>query len=180
MRFFNIKQHRNRIPHEEQQRTFEAWVTDHKTVLFKIVRAYAFTPADRDDLFQEMLVEVWRSVVSFKKQCAVSTWMYRVALNTAMKWNRQESRRVGNEPLEREGQLLIANSAETDERLEWLYEQIAKLNKADRSLALLLLDGFSYKEMATIVGISVNHVGVKINRIKKHLIAQSETMEYAS
>ena len=71
------------------------------------------------------------------------------------------------------GQHIIASQQPLDDRLVWLYEEIAQLNKVDRSLTLLLLDGFSYKEMSKILGISESNVGVKINRIKKHLTTKS-------
>jgi len=96
--------------------------------------------------------------------------MYRVALNTAIAWNRREDRHQrGKQPLEAAAGVLSASSADRDPQVEWLYRQIAELSEVDRSLALLMLDGFSYREMADIVGISENYVGVKINRIKSAL-----------
>jgi RNA polymerase sigma-70 factor (ECF subfamily) len=74
--------------------------------------------------------------------------------------------------------LLQQNDAEVDERLEWIYKEIGKLDKVDRSLSLLLLDGFSYKEMANILGITESNVGVKIHRIKKHFIKKSEEYDH--
>lgn len=74
--------------------------------------------------------------------------------------------------------LLQQNKTAVDERLEWMYRQVAKLDKIDRSLSLLLLDGFSYKEMSNILDISESNVGVKIHRIKKHLIEKSEEYDH--
>jgi RNA polymerase sigma-70 factor (ECF subfamily) len=97
--------------------------------------------------------------------------MYRVALNTAIAWNRREERHErGKQPLAAAAGVLSASAPDSrDPRVEWLYRQIAELNEVDRSLALLMLDGFSYREMADIVGISDSYVGVKINRIKSAL-----------
>jgi RNA polymerase sigma-70 factor (ECF subfamily) len=94
-----------------------------------------------------------------------------VALNTAIAWNRREDRhQQGKQPLAAAAGVLSASTADSrDPRVEWLYRQIAELKEVDRSLALLMLDGFSYREMADIVGISENYVGVKINRIKSAL-----------
>lgn len=137
-----------------------------------MVQAYAFTPADRDDLFQEITLQVWRSVEAFRGDSAVTTWIYRVALNTAIAWSRKEKRHQHfKEPLEA-ADLLETAMPERDPRLDWLYAQIAQLDEVDRSLALLLLDGFSYREMASVLGITENHVGVKINRIKAALIGK--------
>jgi RNA polymerase sigma-70 factor (ECF subfamily) len=97
--------------------------------------------------------------------------MYRVALNTAIAWTRKQNRhRRGKELLDGMEDLLTTASAEgRDPRVEWLYQQIAQLKDVDRSVALLLLDGFSYKEIAAIVGLTESNVGVKINRIKAAL-----------
>ena len=155
----------------ERERIFGEWLAGHKGILFKVVRAHAFTRADREDLFQEIAVQVWRSVDAFRGESSVVTWLYRVALNTAIAWNRREERHQrGKQPLEAAAGVLGAGSPDSrDPRVEWLYRQIADLNEVDRSLALLMLDGFSYREMADIVGISENYVGVKINRIKSAL-----------
>jgi RNA polymerase sigma-70 factor (ECF subfamily) len=155
----------------ERDRIFSDWLAGHKGILFKVVHAYAFEHADRQDLFQEIAIQVWRSVDTYRGESSVSTWMYRVALNTAIAWTRKEDRHQrGKQPLEVvEGLLTAAPSAGLDPRVEWLYQQIAQLKDVDRSVALLLLDGFSYKEIAAIVGLSESHVGVRIHRIKAAL-----------
>jgi RNA polymerase sigma-70 factor (ECF subfamily) len=158
----------------ERDRIFNEWLAGHKGILFKVVHAYAFEHADRQDLFQEVAVQVWRSVDAFRGESSVPTWMYRVALNTAIAWTRKEGRhRRGKELFEgMEGLLTTEASGRPDPRVEWLYRQIAQLKDVDRSVALLLLDGFSYKEIAAIVGITESNVGVKINRIKSALAGQ--------
>lgn len=154
--------------------TFGDWLAEHKGILFKVVHAYAFEHADRQDLFQEISVQVWRSVDAFRGQSSVRTWMFRVALNTAISWTRKEVRhRRGQQPFESwEGVLTTPSPDGRDPRIEWLYQQIAQLKAVDRSVALLLLEGFSYKEIADILGISESNVGVKINRIKAALAAK--------
>src|SRR4051812_4333006 len=155
----------------ERDRIFGEWLAGHKGILFKVVHAYAFEHADRQDLFQEVVVQVWRSVDAFRGESTVPTWMYRVALNTAIAWTRKEGRhqrRKGDLEVA-EDLLTTASAAQCDPRVEWLYHQIAQLKDVDRSVALLLLDGFSYKEIAGIVGLTESHVGVKINRIKSAL-----------
>lgn len=159
----------------EQKRIFDEWLNDHKGLFFKVVRAYAFTPQDQDDLFQEIAIQVWDSVPGFRGESSVATWIYRVALYTAMSWARLEIKREDRKrPLTAVEHTLLATSAKKDGRLIWLYDQIAQLNEIDRSLTLLLLDGYSYKEMASILGISPSNVGVKINRIKKYLTRKSQ------
>ena len=157
----------------ERDRIFEEWLEAHKGILFKVVRAYAFEHADRQDLFQEVAVQVWRSVDAYREESSVRTWMYRIALNAAISWTRKQDRHQrGKQPLEIVDGLLGASATETDPRVEWLYRQIAQLKDVDRSVALLMLDGFAYKDIAAIAGISEGNVAVKINRIKGSLTAQ--------
>ena len=159
----------------EQQAVFDNWLKDYKALLYKVIRAYAFNEEDREDLFQEITLQIWSSVPKFRAESAVSTWLYRIALNTALKWNKKSKKHAdGHQPLEHTAHLIEMQPTK-DDRLDWLYDEIARLDEVDRSLCLLMLDGFSYKEMAGIVGISENYVGVKINRIKKHLTEKSNT-----
>lgn len=159
---------------KEQQHIFEQWLRQHKALVFKVVRAYAFTAMDQDDLFQEISIQVWRSVTAFRQESSVTTWLYRIALNTAIKWVRKERKHRQDENLEEVQHVLQENKIPVDERLVWLYEEISRLDEIDRSVTLLMLDNFSYKEMADILGITESNVGVKINRIKKHLISKSK------
>jgi RNA polymerase sigma-70 factor (ECF subfamily) len=159
---------------DDQQRLFDQWLKSHQGLLFKVVRAYAFTPQDQEDLFQEIATQLWRSVPSFRGEAVVTTWIYRVALNTAIAWTRKEwKHRNGKQPVEGVESAILQSSPVTDPRIEWLYAQIRQLNEIDRSLTLLLLDGFSYKEIAAMLGITENYVGVKISRIKAYLTSKS-------
>ena len=157
----------------EQDRIFNEWLAGHKGILFKVVHAYAFEHADRQDLFQEVAIQVWHSVDVYRGDSSVSTWIYRIALNAAISWTRKQDRHQrGKQPLETVDGLLAMSAAEADLRVEWLYRQIAQLKDVDRSVALLMLDGFAYKEIASIAGISEGNVAVKINRIKATLTTQ--------
>ena len=110
-------------------------------MLFKVVHAYAFTPHDRDDLFQEIVTQVWNSIPRFRGESAVTTWLYRVALNSALAWSRKERKhRDQTESLETNESALHETTRAKDRRLGWLYEQIARLDHVDRSLTLLLLE----------------------------------------
>jgi RNA polymerase sigma-70 factor, ECF subfamily len=156
----------------QRNQVFEQWMEAHKAILFKVARAYGTTHADREDLFQQIALQVWNSVEAFRGEAAVTTWIYQVALNTALAWNRQERKHGwGRQNLEAATGLLIA-PADRDPRLEWIYQRLAELDEVSRSLALLMLDGFSYRDMSQILGLSESNVGVKINRIKATLVAQ--------
>jgi RNA polymerase sigma-70 factor (ECF subfamily) len=156
----------------ERNRVFESWIDAHKAILFKVARVYGATHPDREDLFQEIALQVWHSVDAYRGDCTASTWIYRVALNTALAWRRKEHRHNhGRQDIETATGLLIAPSGR-DPRLEWIYERIAELDEGNRALALLMLDGFSYREMSQILGLGESNVGMKINRIKASLTAQ--------
>jgi RNA polymerase sigma-70 factor (ECF subfamily) len=160
------------MPEAKRNQVFEEWMEAHEAILFKVARAYGATHADRQDLFQQMALQVWNSVEAFRGEAKVTTWIYQVALNTALAWNRKERKHGrGRQDLDAATGLLIS-PADLDPRLEWIYERIAELDAVSRSLALLMLDGFSYRDMSQILGLSESHVGVKINRIKAQLTAQ--------
>lgn len=161
-----------------QRDIFETWLKLHRGLLFKVVRAYAFTRADQDDLFQEITIQVWNSIPSFRQESAVTTWLYRISLNTAIKWVKKETKYSRVQSIDDVPAILFERVPHIDDRLVWLYEEIYKLNEVDRSIALLLLDNFSYKEMAVILGITESNVGVKINRIKKQLINKSKLYDH--
>ena len=161
-----------------QQEIFDQWLNKYQALLFKVVRAFAFNSSDQDDLFQEITLQMWNSIPKFKQKSAVTTWLYRIALNTAITWTKKEHKhQKGRQELQNMEHLLKPDES-LDPRLMWLYEEIAHLNEIDRSITLLMLDGFSYKEIAEMLGITMSNVGVKINRIKKQLIAKSEKYDY--
>ena len=118
---------------QERERIFGEWLAGHKGILFKVVHAYAFEHADRQDLFQEVVLQVWHSVDAFRGESSVPTWLYRVALNTAIAWGRKEDRhRRGKQPFEAvEGLLTTSSSNGRDPRVEWLYQQICLLYTSD-------------------------------------------------
>ena len=159
----------------EQKKIFYDWLKKYKGLLFKIIRAYAFNLHDQEDLFQEITIQVWNSIPNFRGDSAPSTWVYRVSLYSAISWSKKEKKHTtGKQSLDGISHMLTEISSFKDSRVEWLYNKISKLNEIDRSLTLLLLDGFSYKEMSNMLGISESNVGVKINRIKKDLIQKSQ------
>ncbi|HWA34123.1 MAG TPA: RNA polymerase sigma factor [Cyclobacteriaceae bacterium] len=162
---------------KEQNGIFDSWIAKYRALLFKVVRAYAFTAMDRDDLFQEIAIQVWRSVPSFRHESSEVTWLYRIALNVSIKWSGKERRHVtGRESVDHVHHRMLEDVPQMDDRLAWMYEEISRLDKIDRSISLLMLEGFSYKEMSAIIGMTESNVGVRINRIKKHLIERSKNI----
>lgn len=152
----------------QQDKTLDGWLEQHKGVLLKVARSFAIDSHDRDDLLQEIVLQVWRSIPRYTAEVKESTWIYRVALYTAVSWSRKESKRkitrheTTHDPID--------DAPVADPRVDWLYEKITELVPIDRSLALLMLDGLSYREISQALGISESNVGVRITRIKKQLV----------
>ena len=163
---------------QEQETIFRRWLEAHLGLMLKVVRGCAAAPPDQDDLFQDVLLNVWSSIRAFRGEAKETTWIYRVAFNTALAWRRGERRR-------REGHAMFlkfdvsprmqpshVDALPEQEIVEQLYAAIRQLPKVDASLALMHLDGLSYSEMAEVLGISENYIGVKLNRIRKQLAEQ--------
>ena len=170
------------MPDEDQKSLFMKWLREHGASVVKVARAYTFTADDCQDLAQEILLQAWRSLPSFAGNSQPATWFYRVALNTAMNWQRKDKpRRARQKPL-LEVQP-ISTEAPDDGQLqhrdtvEQLYKAINQLPKTDAALVLLYLDELSYREMAEVLGISESNVGVKLSRANKAL---AELMKGAS
>jgi RNA polymerase sigma-70 factor, ECF subfamily len=160
---------------DDQKSLFMTWLGEHGSSVMKVARAYTLTGEECQDLAQEILLEAWRSLPKFEGKASAATWFYRVALHTAMKWQRKDKpRRLRQQPLF-ELQVLAtegANNADGTqhrETVEQLYKAIHQLPKTDAALVLLYLDELSYPEMAEVLGISESNVGVKLNRAKKAL-----------
>lgn len=156
----------------EQQ--FKEWVEKYKAILIRIVRSFAAQLSDQDDLFQEILLQLWISLPKFKGQSEESTWIYRVAFNTALTWKRSGKRKDRNLQLLPPEQVQDGCEKKTsqfgDEQvIERLYQSIHSLPIVDASLVLLALDGLSYKQMAEVLGITESSVGARLNRAKAKL-----------
>src|SRR5437868_1818902 len=104
-----MQQMMDRIQSRERNRVLQEWLGTHRAILFKVARVYGAAHSDREDLFQEIALQLWHSVDSWRGDCAASTWIYRVALNTALAWRRRERRhRDGRQDMEATAGLLIA------------------------------------------------------------------------
>jgi RNA polymerase sigma-70 factor (ECF subfamily) len=155
----------------DQQQRFADWLREHSAILHHVVNGFA-AGDDRNDLLQEVLLGVWKSIPAFRSQAKPTTYPYRVSHNAALLWIRTEKnyrRRVEQFSAESPQNFSNESDALTDERLAKLYVAIRQLKPVDRSLMLLSLDGLSYREMAEVLGLSESNVGVKINRIKTQL-----------
>lgn len=151
---------------------FKSIIDSYHPILYKIGRVYA-SEDEFDDLYQEMLVNLWKGLPNFQGNSKISTWIYRVVLNTALTFQRDKKRKpTGNvdfESFQNTWHSDDEQSGEKEQEIKQLYNAIRMLKKDERSLILLYLDEKSYDEMAEILGLTSTNVGVKINRIKKKL-----------
>ncbi len=158
------------MPNDDLETRFKSWLEEHGGLVLKVARAYTLTKEECEDLAQEILLQVWRSLPQFQGKASAHTWFYRVALNTALSWHRKERRRrerqqslVDTETLPMAG-LDSSQQLQQRETVERLYTAIQQLSKMDAALVLLYLEDLSYHEMAEVLGISESNVGVKLNR----------------
>jgi RNA polymerase sigma-70 factor (ECF subfamily) len=146
---------------------FQARMEEHKKILYKVCNSYCRNRDDREDLAQEITIQLWRSFASFDERCRFSTWMYRIALNVAISFYRRENTRTRYRLSDQEHLLnAIGPAADPTEEMQILYQFIAGLDPLNKALVLLYLDGNSYLEIADALGISQTNVATKISRLK--------------
>jgi RNA polymerase sigma factor (sigma-70 family) len=146
-------------------------VTKNQGIIHKVCGVYCDTFEDREDLFQEILSQLWRSYPTFRNESKITTWMYQVSLNTAITHFKKNKRRPDRSDLNKNFfQIADEHYDDTfEEQLKLLHKAIAKLTGIEKSIVLLYLEDKSYEEIAEIIGITQNYVRVKMNRIKGKL-----------
>src|SRR5258708_713674 len=155
-------------------------MNDNRGILYKICRMYGATESDRQDLFQEIVIQLWRSYPGFRGESKFSTWLYRIALNTAISDLRKQRQHVTFvDPDLLPTQLQdIQYSTEKEEQLQSLYAAINRLTELEKALTMLYLEDKSYGEMEDILGIPQNNLRVKMNRIKEKLRKMTKEAVY--
>lgn len=153
------------------EKEFLEIIEQNQGIIHKVCGIYYDTQQDKDDLFQEVLIQLWKSYPKFRKESKVSTWMYRVALNTAITSFKKNKRRPDQHQLQYENFQKGDDSydVETEEHIKVMHRAIKKLTGVEKSIILLYLEDKKYEEIAEITGITQNYVRVKMNRIKKKL-----------
>ncbi len=149
-------------------------IESHKGIVFKIAKMYGNSPEDVHDIYQEIMYQAWKSFASFKGQSQFSTWLYRVALNTAMTFINKAQKSVitskdGYIEISEVSEVVTTDVNETDEQLALLYRAIDQLNAIDKALIFYYLEGFTGEEMAIELGISQVNARVRLNRAKDKL-----------
>jgi len=150
--------------------SIEQIIKDYSSSLFKICLGYSRTYEEAQDLLQDVFVSIWKGLESFREESHIKTWLYRVTVNTCLLRLRKKS--IKTIPLDSIDKSWISNDQNANKQsnaFDILHQLIQKLPSKDKSIILLYLEGLTHKDIANIIGITDNYVGVKINRIKQHL-----------
>jgi RNA polymerase sigma factor (sigma-70 family) len=153
------------------EKEFLQIITENQGIIHKVCSIYCDSEEDRRDLFQEILVQLWKSFPSFRNESKFSTWMYRVALNTAITSFKKDKRQPDKSGIPYENLQLAVEvyDTSTEDQIRMLNSAVAQLTGIEKSIILLFLEDKKYEEIAEITGITQNYVRVKMNRIKKKL-----------
>jgi len=148
-------------------------IQQHEGLIRKIAAVYTSSIEDRNDLVQEIIYQLWKSFDSFNQQSALSTWMYRVAMNVAICHLKVSRRKIATVPMEEQFlQLHETGHHDLEEKIQVLRRHIENLDLLEKGIVMLYLEGKSHEEIAQIVGISTSNVGTKLSRIKEKLKKQ--------
>jgi RNA polymerase sigma-70 factor, ECF subfamily len=147
---------------------FIAAIKANEGIIHKVCVLYQQDPLQREDLFQEIVLNAWKGYAAFRKEALFSTWLYRIAINTAISFFRHSKKHIqtGQLPAEPATAWMTAADEQNNTRL---YEAIGGLSKVDKALVMLYLDAYSYAEIAALLGMSENLVAVKMARVRQRL-----------
>lgn len=167
---------------QELEQEFVTLLEGNQNILHKICRLYTSDLNSHQDLFQEMVIQLWRSFPKYRGEAKFSTWAYRVSLNTAISMYRGSLKKVTTVSWDNS----LANiryeeyNDQKDQQLNWLYNAVRQLNDIDKALVYLYLEDKDYQEISETLGISVINARVKMNRIKtklKEMIAKNGVLK---
>jgi RNA polymerase sigma factor (sigma-70 family) len=157
---------------ESRQEKFETLLASHSGIVFRVMHAYCRQPEDRQDLAQEIKLQLWSAFPKYDERRTFSTWMYRIALNVAISWTRQASARI-RPTVALDDIEARAVAPEPNEDVQTLYRLIDELDSMNRALLLLFLDDLSYAEIGEVLGITPSNVATKVSRLKDRLRLQA-------
>ncbi|MCQ2349369.1 MAG: sigma-70 family RNA polymerase sigma factor [Paludibacteraceae bacterium] len=153
---------------EKETMDFDKMVHTYKSTIYQVCYMFAKDNDEAADLFQEVLINLWQGLSSFKGQSSLKTWIWRISLNTCISFDRKKKRGIQTQPLEMDIDLFNDTDAETVQ-VKMLHDRISKLGVMDRAIVMLWLENLSYDEIGAIVGITAKNVSVKLVRIREQL-----------
>lgn len=153
--------------------TFEQLLENNKAKIYRLCKVYAVSPLEPQDLFQEVIFTIWKSLSTFKGNSNIDTWIYRITINVCLRL-KQKSEKTDSKTLQLESiqfiPIEITTEDEQQEKYDALTSCISKLNNENKTIIILYLEKLKYKEIAEITGLTENHIAVKMKRIKKILL----------
>ena len=152
-----------------QDQQFSDWYNRESDKVFRLCLGFLGNEEDAKDLFQEVVIKIWKSLDRFEHRSSMQTWVYRITTNAALQWIEKMKRVQKISGVAREVLYRESDPSDPSGKLQKLRKAIAKLADTDRILITLLLEGCSYKEISEVTGMKVNYVGVKLNRIKNRI-----------
>ena len=155
---------------QEVEKQFEKHIREHERLIYKVCRIYARTETERQDLFQEIVIQLWKAFPKFKGLSKFSTWLYRVAINTAITGLRRQKDFIDTyEPAALPHHIDDNSNIEEEEQWQQLYKAIEQLNQVEKAIVMLYMEDRTYEEMEEILGIGQGALRVKMSRIKDKL-----------
>lgn len=152
------------------EKEFLHQLNEHQKIIHKVCNLYMQLPEDKEDLFQEVTLQAWKAYHKFRGDAKFSTWLYRVALNTAITFFRKDKRQSFiNSVAEIPDQHISTENKLIEEQTKAMYAAIGELSGIDKAIVMLYLEDYSYAEISDIIGITANNIAVKMNRIKTKL-----------
>jgi len=151
------------------EKNFVNLINEHQGLIHKVCIMYENDPEVRNDLFQEIVLQLWKSFPTFRGEAKITTWMYRIALNTAISGFRKDTRKIKTEDLKEAHFNISEIGDETEENVQRLQWAIKQLSEIDRAMIMMALEEIPYEEIAETIGISQNNVRVRMNRIREKL-----------
>ena len=152
----------------KQEEYFTQLVRENKSTIYTVCYMFSKDEDEVNDLFQETLINMWKGIDSFREESKISTWIYRVALNTCLLQERKKKKEVKKVPLNMNVNFFEDNDPDSTQ-VRILHQRIGKLGPVDRALVMMWLEGMSYDEIGAVMGITPQNVGVKLFRIKEKL-----------
>ncbi len=160
-----------------KEKEFISLLNEHQRIIHKVCNLYMDAHADREDLFQEITLQAWKAYGNFRGDAKFSTWLYRVALNTAITFFRKEKRQPDIFSTETIPDFRSNDAYDPiEEQVKAMYAAIGELSKIDKAIVMLYLEDYSYNDIGDMMGITANNVAVKMNRIKTKL--KESTQKY--
>lgn len=151
---------------EISEKEFEKLVEEHKATIYSVCFMYSTDRIETDDIFQEVLVNLWQSLKAYRNESSMKSWVYRISLNTCISYKRKK--KIKTEPLDIAPEVFQEETG-IGRQVSALHQRIVSLEPVDRAIVLLWLEDLSYEEIGAIIGIAPKNVGVRLVRIKEKL-----------